>query len=125
MKADQSNAAIMSELGTRLKQQRASLNMDQKTLAYESGVPLRTLSRLENGHGVSFEAVIKIMRVLGLLGRLDLMVPELGLSPVQIAKSKVRKIRVRAGANRRGGTSSKAGWQGFPKSVSFDDGSDN
>jgi transcriptional regulator with XRE-family HTH domain len=124
MKADQSNAAILRALGTRLKQQRASLNMDQKTLAYESGVPLRTLSRLENGHGVSFEAVIKIMRVLGLLDRLDLMVPEIGLSPVQIAKSKVRKPRVRAGANRSGGTSSKAGWQGFPKSVSFDDESD-
>lgn len=49
MKADQSNAVILRELGTRLKQQRASLNMDQKTRAYESGVPLRTLSRLENG----------------------------------------------------------------------------
>ena len=93
MKADQSNAAIMRELGTRLKQQRASLNMDQKTLAYESGVPLRTLSRLENGHGVSFEAVIKIMRVLGLLDRLDLMVPEVGLSPVLIANAKAHKPR--------------------------------
>ena len=124
MKADQSNAAIMRELGTRLKQQRASLNMDQKTLAYESSVPLRTLSRLENGHGVSFEAVIKIMRVLGLLDRLDLMVPEVGLSPVLIAKSKAHRPRLRAGAKRGGGTSSKAGWKGFPKSVSFDDGGD-
>ena len=114
----------MRELGTRLKHQRASLNMDQKTLAYESGVPLRTLSRLENGHGVSFEAVIKIMRVLGLLDRLDLMVPEIGLSPVLIAKSKARKPRERAGAKGRGGTSSKAGWKGFSKPVSFDDESD-
>ena len=107
MKAEQSNAAIMKELSTRLKHQRASLNMDQKTLAYESGVPLRTLSRLENGHGVSFEGIIKIMRVLGLLDRLDLMVPEVSLSPVLLAKSTVRKPRVRAGAKRGGGTSSK------------------
>jgi transcriptional regulator with XRE-family HTH domain len=124
MKSEQSNAAVMRELGTRLKHQRASQNIDQKTLAYESGVPLRTLSRLENGHGVSFEAVIKIMRVLGLLDRLDLMIPEIGLSPVQVAKSKARKPRERAGAKRRGGTSSTVGWKGFSKPVSFDDESD-
>ena len=91
MKSEQSNTAILKELGERFKQQRAARNIDQAALAYESGVAQRTLSRLENGHATSFEAVIKVMRALDLLERLDLMLPASDVSPVQIIKHKQSK----------------------------------
>ena len=121
MDGEQSNAKILKELGTRLKQQRASRNIDQATLAYESGVSLRTLSRLENGHGASFEAVIKVMRALGILERLQLMIPGSDISPVQRAKTRVHKPRQRARRKTAQEKQHKPAWQGFSQTVTFDD----
>jgi transcriptional regulator with XRE-family HTH domain len=121
MDGEQSNAAILKELGARLKQQRASRNIDQATLAYESGVSLRTLSRLENGRGASFEAVIKVMRALGILERLQLMIPGTDISPVQRAKAKVHKPRQRARRKAKEKKPNKPSWQGFAQTVSFDE----
>lgn len=121
MDTEQSNAKILKELGARLRQQRASRNIDQATLAYESGVSLRTLSRLENGHSVSFEAVIRVMRALGILDRLELMIPSTDISPVQRAKTKVQQPRQRARRKAEGKKPGKPAWQGFSQAVSFDD----
>ncbi len=117
MDADQSNAKILKELGTRLKQQRASRNIDQATLAYESGVSLRTLSRLENGRAVSFEAVIGVMRALGIVDRLELMIPGTDISP----KTKVHKPRQRARRKAEQKKPDKPAWQGFAQTVTFED----
>ena len=119
MKSEQSNTAILKELGERFKQQRAARNIDQAALAYESGVAQRTLSRLENGHATSFEAVIKVMRALDLLERLDLMLPASDVSPVQIIKHKQSKPRQRARST--GKPAGKADWQGFAQPVVFDE----
>jgi transcriptional regulator with XRE-family HTH domain len=121
MDIEQSNGEILKEFGTRLKQQRASRNIDQGTLAYESGVSLRTLSRLENGHGASFEAVIKVMRALGILDRLELMLPGTDISPVQRAKTRTHKPRQRASRKAAENKQHTSAWQGFAQSVSFDD----
>jgi transcriptional regulator with XRE-family HTH domain len=121
MDIKQSNAKILRELGARLKQQRASRNIDQATLAYESGVSLRTLSRLENGRGVSFEAVIGVMRALGILDRLELMIPSTDISPVQRAKTKVHKPRQRARRKAEPKKPDKPAWQGFAQTVTFED----
>jgi transcriptional regulator with XRE-family HTH domain len=119
MKSEQSNTAILKELGERFKQQRAARNIDQATLAYESGVAQRTLSRLENGHATSFEAVIKVMRALDLLDRLDLMLPASDISPVQIIKHKRSKPRRRARTAAK--AAGNADWQGFAQPVAFDE----
>jgi transcriptional regulator with XRE-family HTH domain len=116
---EHSNAAILKELGERFKQQRAARNIDQASLAFESGVPQRTLSRLENGHATSFEAVIKVMRALDMLDRLDLMLPASDISPVQITKHKRSKPRRRARTSPR--AAAKPDWPGFAQPVAFDD----
>jgi transcriptional regulator with XRE-family HTH domain len=77
-----SNSALLAEIGARLKSLRVEQNKDQQQFAYEAGLSLRTLSRLENGHSVSFEAVLKVIRALGLIERLDLLLPTVDISPV-------------------------------------------
>jgi transcriptional regulator with XRE-family HTH domain len=127
MKIEMSNETILKELGSRVKQLRLSKNQDQKAFAYEAGVPLRTLSRLENGGSTSFEVVIKVMRALGLLNRLDMLIPSsIEISPVQKARApKSVKTRRRATGKRtvKAATRKKM-WKGFPKPVTFDGGED-
>lgn len=137
-----SNTALLAEIGTRLKNLRVQQNKDQQQFAYEAGLSLRTLSRLENGHSVSFEAVLKVIRALDLIGRLDVFLPTVEVSPVQQAKNKHNKPRQRASGNRdktshhiehhqkssTGSTSTapnKKEWSGFKKPSTFEESVDN
>ena len=96
-----SDRAILTEIGERLSRRRLNRNMTQEELAATSGVARRLIQRIEGGQGCSLENLIRILRALGLLGELDAFLPELGVSPLQLAKSKGHK-RLRA-AGRRGG----------------------
>jgi len=137
MNNNMSNSALLAEIGVRLKSLRVEQNKDQQQLAYEAGLSLRTLSRLENGHSVSFEAVLKIIRTLGLIERFDLFLPSTEISPVQQAKNKDHKPRQRASGKRdkttdkmehpqinpvgsTSTTSNKKEWSGFKKPSTFE-----
>ena len=118
MPNQESNATVLRTLGANFKSLRLLSEMDQKALAYESGVPVRTLSRLENGHAVSLEAVIKVMRALNILDRLELLIPSPELSPVQRARHNTAKPRQRASSSDKR-SASKPAWQGFTNPTSF------
>lgn len=131
LNSNMSNTAILAELGNRLKNLRLSRNKDQQQFAYESGVSLRTLSRLENGHSISFESVLKIIRALDLIERLDLLLPSTEVSPVQQTKSKNSKQRQRASRRREKSvtvkqtstdspTSEQKAWAGFKQPATFE-----
>jgi len=135
MNNNMSNSALLAEIGIRLKSLRIEQNKDQQQLAYEAGLSLRTLSRLENGHSVSFEAVLKIIRTLGLIERFDLFLPSTEISPVQQAKNKRSTPRQRASGRRTKPDSAvtsvattpnnhigeeKKSWSGFKKPSTFD-----
>ena len=74
--------AIEAEIGRRLEAIRLQENISQADLADEAGVSRRTITRLENGGGVSLETLIRIMRALGIAGRLDALLPEPGIRPI-------------------------------------------
>lgn len=131
LNSDMSNTAILTELGYRIKQLRLSKNKDQQQCAFESGISLRTLSRLENGHSVSLEAALKVIRTLDLIGRLDLLVPTVEISPVQQAKNKRSKPRLRASSRRETSLTAQQAakanhiseqetWGGFTKPTTFE-----
>ena len=131
LNSNMSNTAILAELGSRLKNLRLSKNKDQQQFSYESGISLRTLSRLENGHSVSFEAVLKVMRALDLIERLDLLLPSAEISPVQQTKNKHRTKRQRASSPRDkpattqqastdNPTSEQKTWAGFTQPATFE-----
>ncbi len=78
-----SDEEILVGLGRGLARERLEQNLTQARLAEEAGVSLATVRRLEAGHSVQLANWIRILGALGLEGRLDLLVPERAVSPLQ------------------------------------------
>jgi transcriptional regulator with XRE-family HTH domain len=92
---------VLTELGDRVARTRLERNMDQRKLAIEAGVSKITVERLEAGETVKMTSFIRVLRALGLLGRLDQLVPEPLPSPLERLKTSGRQRRRATG--RRGG----------------------
>lgn len=90
------DGAVLVEIGKRLAQTRLTLNLTQEQLADQAGVSKRSVERLESGAvATQLSGFIRVCRVLNLLDRFDLLVPESMPSP--IAELKLRgKQRQRA-----------------------------
>lgn len=92
--------AVLRELGARLEGARLAANLTQAQLASQAGVSKRTVERLEAGVvAAQLSVLLRVCRVLGLLERLELLVPESGPSPVAQLKLK-RRARQRASGRR-------------------------
>jgi transcriptional regulator with XRE-family HTH domain len=96
-----SDKAILSEIGLRVSRQRLNRDITQIDLARRAGVARMVVQRLESGRGCTVENLIRVMRTFGLLDQLDAFLPETGLSPLQLAKSRGRQ-RLHAFSKRQG-----------------------
>lgn len=92
--------AILTELGGRLTQRRLELQLTQEMLAEQAGVAKRTVERIEAGATAQMSTLIRLLRALGLLDRLDSLVPEGGPRPMDLLKLK-GKERQRASGKRK------------------------
>ncbi len=102
--------AILRELGSRLAAVRLARNLTQAALAEEAGLSKRTVERLESGQvAARLSAFVRVCRVLGLVDRLDALVPSPAVSPVEQLKLAGRR-RQRASGSRTSGTSAKRPW---------------
>ncbi|MDQ2068979.1 helix-turn-helix transcriptional regulator [Natronospira bacteriovora] len=81
-----SDEGVLGTLGERLARHRLNRNLTQAMVAREAGVARRTVSRLENGHAVDSHSLIRILRALDLLDRLDAFLPEPLPSPLALAE---------------------------------------
>ena len=91
------NESILKDFGERLKQVRINANLTQKELAERSGLTKQSISNLERGaQNISFNGLIELLRVLGLVENLQLLLPEVPIvSPIELMKlEKARKKRV-------------------------------
>ena len=86
-----SDSAVIREIGQRLKQIRLEKNISQQTLAERTGVHRVTLSKIERGQKMSLLTLIQILRGLEELERLDNIIPEIKISPLQEAKLQGKK----------------------------------
>lgn len=99
-KEQRSDRAVLQELGRRLTDARLAHNLTQAALAQEAGVSKRTVERLESGEVASrLSALVRVLRVLGLLDRFEALVPEQTISPVEQLKLEGRR-RKRASGRR-------------------------
>lgn len=92
--------AILTELGGRLAQRRLELQLTQEMLAEQAGVSKRTVERIEAGAMTQTSTLIRILRVLELLDRLETLVPGAGPRPMDLVKLK-GKSRKRASGKRK------------------------
>jgi transcriptional regulator with XRE-family HTH domain len=101
---------ILGELGGRLAKIRLDRNFTQAQLATQAGVSKRTVERLESGAvATQLSGFIRVCRVLEVIERFELLVPEPVPSPVQQLKLAGRK-RQRASAAKPAKPSAKK-WQ--------------
>ena len=68
--------AIIEELSSRFKQYRIAYPMTRAELAEKSMVSIGTIARFENGNDKGVMNLIKILKVLALDDKLDLLIPD-------------------------------------------------
>ena len=83
-------------IGNRIKQYRINAGISQRDLEDESGVSVRSISRLEQGASVQLESLIKILSALNLESNIDLLIPDQTKRPsFYLKESEKPKQRVR------------------------------
>ena len=103
------NREILSEMGERLRRERLNRNMTMEEAAESSGLSLSTISKIENGGGFSVNSLLSLLRALDLLGRVDALLPEPTLSPIELAK--LRGTTRQRATGRRGGQDDEDTWE--------------
>ena len=88
-----SDPAILQRLGGRIRDYRIRMEMTQSELADKSDVSMGTVVRIEQGKAVSTLLLITLLRTLGVLENLETLLPELGISPIQLRKMQGRKVQ--------------------------------
>ena len=93
--------AILEELGVRIQHRRLSMNISQTELTRKAGIARKVIQNIESGRGSTLKGFVRTLRALGLTTELELLVPEPGPSPLELAKLKGRE-RLRASGRRAG-----------------------
>jgi len=91
--------AIERDLCKKLEQIRLLKNISQAKLAEAAGVSRRTISRMENGEGISLDTFIRVMQALNLTDHLTAMLPNPEIRPIERVgrKGKYQPEFVRSG----------------------------
>lgn len=73
---NENEKTILMELGSRIRQQRLSLDLTQAELADRCGISLSTEIRIENGDDSKMTNYIKILSAFSMSGNFDILIPE-------------------------------------------------
>lgn len=90
-----SNEAVAAEIGRRIQSARIAYPLTQAQLAERSGVSQRTVANLERGSDVTMGSLVSVLRALGLLSRMDVLVPGEEVRPADLLAGRPRRQRVR------------------------------
>ncbi len=93
---NQSEKAILKEIGQRIKQHRIALNITQADFADKCGISSSTAVRIENGEDSKLSNYIKILSVLNILDNLNILIPEAEPSFKAIFEKKPQRKRATA-----------------------------
>lgn len=75
--------AVSAELGRRVQRARLDRQITQADLATASGIARPTVERFETSGVAHLLTLIRILRALGLLDRLDVLLPERTVRPIE------------------------------------------
>lgn len=89
-------------LGDQLRRLRLTRNQDQRTVAEKAGISKRALGNLEAGKGSTVETLLRTLKALDALDRLEMIAPEPTVNPVALLKlgrlpQRIRRPRVHPG----------------------------
>lgn len=106
----QTDEAILGEIGRRITRRRLAQKMTQAELAEQAGIGKRTLERVEAGLPAQSSTLIRIFRVLGWLPRLDQVLAEPAIRPLEAAARK-GKARQRASGRKQAKQDKPWSWE--------------
>ncbi|HWQ47182.1 MAG TPA: helix-turn-helix domain-containing protein [Longilinea sp.] len=72
----------------RIKKTRLLRNWSRDRLAQESGVSSRTIARLEEGAGVTFDTIIRVMIAMRIQENLLVLFPDPSIRPIEMLEMK-------------------------------------
>ena len=98
---NESNAALLQGVGERLRQLRLGANLTREQLAADTGVSPDTVRNAESGRNVSLETLVRLLRGLGELHRLQGLLEDRGPSPVALARNQGLRRKRASGRRRR------------------------
>jgi len=85
---------LLKEIGLRLARQRLGVNQTQAMVAETAGISKRTLERMESGEvAVQLSQFLRVCRSLGILERLEVMLPEPVPGPMEQLQMRGRERR--------------------------------
>jgi transcriptional regulator with XRE-family HTH domain len=108
---ENSDKAVLDELGARLARTRLEQNVSQEKLASDAGVSKSTIERIETGREVKLTSLVRILRALGRLELLDQLVPEPLPSPIERARIQGRQRQRAAESRHRDEVNPSREWQ--------------
>ena len=82
-----------SDLGEQMRALRLRANLDQISLAERAGIGLTAVKNLESGKGATVKTLIKTLRALDRADWLTSLAPPVGISPLQMLKTKPARQR--------------------------------
>lgn len=89
---NESNFLILKELGSRIKDMRIKAGITRDDMCELSGLSISSIKRIENGENVKIETILNVMRVLSVLGNLEIIIPEQVMTPsMQLDEGKKRQ----------------------------------
>lgn len=92
----------LAAIGAGLARRRLELNQTQAQLAREAGISRRTLSRLEGGESTQLTNLVRVIRALGWLDKLDTLSPPPTASPIeQLHEQKQQRKRASGTADKQ------------------------
>lgn len=104
-----STSQIEKQLCQRLERVRLDQNISQSRLAEEAGVSRRTISRMENGEGVSLDTFVRVARALGVIDQLQSLFQLPQIRPIDRARQK--SPRKKASSPRKMATDDETPWE--------------
>ena len=84
-------AADIAAFGRKLEAYRLARGIRQEDLAEQAGLSRSTLHRLETGKGGTLDSLFRVMRALELGERLDSLVPDAEVSPLDPRSAEPRR----------------------------------
>jgi transcriptional regulator with XRE-family HTH domain len=88
-------------VGEQVRRVRIARDLDQGQLAQLADVSVGAVSNLERGKGSSLGTLVAVVRALGREDWLESLAPAIGVSPLQLLRTRERTPRPRQRASRR------------------------
>lgn len=81
----------IEEIGSRIKDLRIASCYTQEELAKKANISESSIRRIEQGKSVQFDNILNVLKALGLMSKIDMIIPVQELTPIQVLKGEKKK----------------------------------